>query len=205
MSVRSVMMILLVLVTLFFCVMVISDIKNNDKFKGMFKKKPTVNWKWEDKWTGDTESLIPPEISVEPIQKPEVQPEIQSQIVANSYPEALSKSAELGKPILAFFTADWCGACKTMKANTLTDSAVMESMKNYIVVFVNTDAEKNVARKFGIQSLPTFVVMDSNEQVSKTGIGAMNANAFVNWLNTTVIQKNVVQYVTIRPLRLLNR
>jgi thioredoxin-related protein len=105
------------------------------------------------------------------------------QIVASDYKDAIKKSGEKGMPVLVFFEADWCGWCTKMKRESLTDAKVKDVMKNYILVYVDYDKNKSVARKFGVQSLPSYAITNVNEKSLKSDGGYLDGNGFAQWLD----------------------
>jgi thiol:disulfide interchange protein len=174
MSQRNIMMIFLVAVTFIFGAVLLTEVMNK---KTVPNKED--NWEWEDKWTGSVDPIPQKEE-----EKPEVSPEKPiTQITASSYQEALKISSETGKPVLAFFTSDSCVWCDKMKAETLTDSNVIEAMKSYIFVVVDTSKDRDGVRKFGIVGLPSYVITNAKEDKFKSGSGFMNGVNFNNWLN----------------------
>ena len=54
------------------------------------------------------------------------------------------------------FYADWCGPCKMM-------GSVLEHMEDVNVIKVNTDKHQELAREFGIMSIPTLVFYKDGE------------------------------------------
>ncbi|HEY5921188.1 MAG TPA: thioredoxin family protein, partial [Kofleriaceae bacterium] len=78
--------------------------------------------------------------------------------------EAIKQAAAARKPLLIEFGAQWCAPCKEFEARTLPSPSVKEALKG--VVFVRYDADDNVgeraARKLGISSYPTFLVLDAS-------------------------------------------
>ncbi len=74
-------------------------------------------------------------------------------------------------PTLVDFWAEWCGPCKTMHP-------VFESLsKNYPKIKfarVNVDNNQNIAMKFSVQSIPTFVMFKAGLVVDKM-MGAVGA------------------------------
>lgn len=149
-------------------------------FKGKSIKNdtnnPGTNWKWEDDW----KSNKLPDI-VRPIAPDTKEPK--TQIIAGNYAEALKKSGELGKPVLAFLTADWCQYCTKMKAETLSDSRIKTAMSNYILVYVDTEKERGPVSKFNVTALPSYVITNYREDNLKAGSGFKNANLFSVWLD----------------------
>ena len=78
-----------------------------------------------------------------------------------SMSEGLSASAADGRPLLCFFTAEWCGWCDHMKENALRDPAVARLAERFVCVLVDTDQESGVARRYSVQGLPTVVFTTS--------------------------------------------
>ena len=70
---------------------------------------------------------------------------------------------------LVDFYADWCGPCKMM-------APVVEELSDEIsgVAFykVNVDECPDIAKKYGIMSIPTFIVFEDGQPVNKQ-LGAM--------------------------------
>ncbi len=185
MSQRNIMMIFLICMTAISGAMMAFILKDSSKLQKMFKNEQ--NWKWEDKWSPSHEvnpsQKEEQKDSVKPDLTPEKKPLPQSQIVAGNYKESLQKAEEYNMPILVFFMADWCGHCKNMKAKTLPDKNVVEMMKNYVVVYVDADNDRETIRKFGVIGLPSFVITNSKEEKLKLQSGYMNPNEFYEWLN----------------------
>ncbi|MEK0336318.1 MAG: thioredoxin [Nitrosopumilus sp.] len=74
-------------------------------------------------------------------------------------------------PTLVDFWAEWCGPCKTMHP-------VFESLsKTYSKIKfarVNVDNSQNIATRFAVQSIPTFIMFKSGQVVDKM-MGAVGA------------------------------
>lgn len=61
------------------------------------------------------------------------------------------------KPAILDFYADWCGPCKMLAPHLET---VQEQYGNKLQVYkINTDKQRELAAAFGIQSLPTIVMV----------------------------------------------
>lgn len=81
--------------------------------------------------------------------------------------------------VLIDFFADWCKPCK-MLSPVIEDIAV-NSGESVKVCKVNVDAEKALAQKFGIMSIPTVVVV-KNGEVKNRSIGVTGKSAIMDML-----------------------
>ncbi len=72
------------------------------------------------------------------------------------------------KPILLDFFATWCGPCR-MIAPFIEEIA--DEHPEYAVVKIDVDDAPALAQAFGIESIPTLVVMKDG-QVVRTAMGA---------------------------------
>lgn len=76
---------------------------------------------------------------------------------------------QAGQTVLVDFYADWCGPCKMM-------GPVVEEISNeetaVKVCKINIDEEMEVAQKYGVMSIPTFIAFKNGEIAGKQ-IGAV--------------------------------
>ena len=70
--------------------------------------------------------------------------------------------------VLVDFYADWCGPCK-MLAMEIEKAA---SEIDIDIVKVNVDDEEDIARKYGVMSIPTLILFENGQELKKT-IGFM--------------------------------
>ncbi len=83
---------------------------------------------------------------------------------------------EGNKPCIIDFYADWCGPCKMVAP--LLEELSGEYEGKLDVYKVDTEAERQLAGMFGIQSIPSllFVPMDGQPQMA---MGALPKESFV--------------------------
>lgn len=70
--------------------------------------------------------------------------------------------------VLVDFYADWCGPCKMLAME-------LEKVANEIdvdIVKVNVDEEEEIARRYGVMSIPTLILFEDGKELKKT-IGFM--------------------------------
>lgn len=183
MNQQSIAVIMLAIVVLFFGGIVVHDAVSKNRL-GINANR--TNWKWSDDWnnTNPVAPIKPQQNPIQPPVQPPVQPPSQQgQIVADSFSEAVAKAQEHNKPILVFFEADWCSWCQKMKKETLTNASVKTAMQKYVFLRVNTDKDRETAKKFNVKALPTFVIAAKTGEKLHMEQGYKDANDFVNWLN----------------------
>lgn len=77
--------------------------------------------------------------------------------------------------VIVDFYADWCGPCKMQ-------SRVLDELTDYNIVRVNVDEEEELAKKYGVMSIPTLIKFKNGEEVDKN-IGFLNKDDLIEWIN----------------------
>jgi thioredoxin 1 len=78
-------------------------------------------------------------------------------------------------PVLVDFWAEWCGPCRAMAPSV---DKIAEEFKGKVkVVKLNTQDNTEVPSRYGIQSIPTFMVIKNGEVVNQF-VGAMPYEKF---------------------------
>ncbi len=95
----------------------------------------------------------------------------------NNFEEEVMNS---NKTVLIDFWASWCGPCKMMApvVNELADE-LADSVK---VCKINIDEEQNLAVKYNVMSIPTFVVIKNGKETGRS-IGVQDKSELMNIIN----------------------
>lgn len=75
------------------------------------------------------------------------------------------------------FYAEWCGPCKVM------EPIVSELEKSYNIEKIDVDKQPEVAEKYGVMSIPTYLVVDGEGNELSRTTGATSKVALEGMLN----------------------
>lgn len=82
-------------------------------------------------------------------------------------------------PVLVDFFADWCGPCHLM--SPVLEQVARELAGRIKVAKVDVDANAGLASQYGIQSIPTIVLIRDGREAGRL-VGAHPAGALRSWL-----------------------
>jgi thiol-disulfide isomerase/thioredoxin len=93
--------------------------------------------------------------------------------------EGSAAAIKVNKPMFVDFWANWCAACKVMEKDLYSDEAFTRVADQFVLVRIDFDKKTALARKYGIEALPTVVFTDSYGGELIRHRGFLDAKPFV--------------------------
>src|SRR5436305_13968472 len=89
---------------------------------------------------------------------------------------AQKEAATAHKPVLAYFTATWCGPCQEMHHTTWADAKVEAALRNFVPVKLDIDENSKIAADYQITAVPSYLVLDDQGRAVRRGEGYRPTN-----------------------------
>ena len=99
-----------------------------------------------------------------------------------SLPEAIAEATQRGSLIVVDVYADWCGWCKKMEADTLAHPEVQVGLKDFTLLKLNADEQREVVQRYPVRGLPTTLVLNSKGELVATRSGYMPVMDYLRFL-----------------------
>jgi len=100
---------------------------------------------------------------------------------------AKAKARETEKPLLAVFSAEWCGPCQMMVRNIYPTQPVINALNDWVPVYIDGDDHPDIVAQHRVQGFPTFVIFSpEGEEKGRFVGGAGTPQAFLARLETAV-------------------
>ena len=89
----------------------------------------------------------------------------------------LNELVSSGVVVLDFY-ADWCGPCKMLSPEL---DIVAKNNSDVKIYKINVDKNPEVARSYGIMSIPTLILYKEGKLIKQT-LGYMPSDELENWI-----------------------
>ena len=103
----------------------------------------------------------------------------------SSIDSAQEAAVETERPMLLYFTADWCSSCQSMDEHLLSDEKLVSDMNDkFITVRIDRDesGSDELIAKYNLCCLPTFQIINSNGSVVNKIEGSVAYSDFYEFL-----------------------
>lgn len=98
------------------------------------------------------------------------------------FDEALAESKKTGKPVLAMFSASWCGPCKMMIATVYPTKDAKKALADFVPVYIDSEKKRDLASKNDIRAFPTFKCFTPEGELADDHVGATQTAGFIELL-----------------------
>lgn len=127
----------------------------------------------------------------DPPSTPEVKPEAPRLMRGNlrfveGYRAGAELAAQTKKPMLLFFTAEWCHFCHQMANEAFTDEQVVNLSDRFVCVLVDADREPQICQHYGVRAFPTIQFVSSRGQQLHTMVGKKSAHDLVREMHSAL-------------------
>jgi thiol:disulfide interchange protein len=105
---------------------------------------------------------------------------------SGSYDDFLREARKQGKVAILDFWAAWCAPCKKMDKETFANAELANHLnENFLIYKVNVDTfdGMEIANRFGVESFPTIITLDSRGRFIDELKGFFPANQLIEKLN----------------------
>ncbi|MCA9248705.1 MAG: thioredoxin family protein, partial [Planctomycetales bacterium] len=104
--------------------------------------------------------------------------------------QAKQQAQQTNRLVLVHFWADWCQPCMKLEAEVFSNPAFSGAVSsNFVPVKLHADQHAELAKQFGVDSLPTDVVLSPSGQVLGKFNSPQNVTAYIQQISQVAATK----------------
>ncbi|MCF6243407.1 MAG: thioredoxin family protein [Sulfurovum sp.] len=104
---------------------------------------------------------------------------------------ALTLAKKENKNVMVFVESEHCRWCKKMKGRTLSDENVEKKLKNFVILKVMRENDKEMKQLPAVRGVPTIFFMKENKEILEDIVGYFNVQDFMSYIGD--VEKKVAQ------------
>lgn len=99
---------------------------------------------------------------------------------------ATNEAKKANKPVIAIFSAVWCGPCQTMKREVYPSNAVKPYHDKFVWAYLDADSSSNQAamKKFGVSGIPHIEFLNPAGKSVGKQVGSTSPEEFAETLDS---------------------
>ena len=112
---------------------------------------------------------------------------------AKDYASAEQAATKSGKPMILFFTGEWCSPCRIMKRTVWADQEVENTVNaRFIPVMIDVDNPKSasISKRYHVVATPTTIITDSHGTAANGAMGGIGKSEFLGLLSNPKPSQN---------------
>lgn len=102
--------------------------------------------------------------------------------------EGLRLAKENGKPVMLYFTADWCAPCVELKKYVFSDKRVAEASQRLINIYVDVDKDYDAIATYRVRGIPSIFFLNPGGEIVSRYQGDRTPASFVKQMNSVAQQ-----------------
>jgi thiol:disulfide interchange protein len=106
-----------------------------------------------------------------------------------NHAEGLRLARESGKPVMVYFTADWCAPCVQLKKYVFTDKKVIEASGRLINIYIDVDRDYDMLTEYKVRGIPAIFFLNPQGEIITQFTGDRSAGGFVKQM-TAIADKH---------------
>jgi thioredoxin-related protein len=100
---------------------------------------------------------------------------------AGTRDEALLVAEAEGRRVYVLFGGEHCPWCDRQKSVVFAPG-MDDALSGFVVLRLDVSKDRDLAKKYGVRSIPVSIVLDADGEVLKKRVGYMDEAKFRDWL-----------------------